>query len=272
MPTESTSRSWARWGLAAAVLALTACQTPGVPPVAEAPGATDYPVSAVPSETPTPQATPLPRRVRLDFEAVPLGGTPEDFVDVKSEAETASWVYQGNWRVTQDERGNRVFTHDDVRQQPAVSFQRYRGTGLGKPDGQLPEVYYAEVAMRPIKSPYNYPPTGDQGVQFYYLSYNTYLEVIIKPDMIEIWESDAAAPNTSKGWRRLWFEPLETRAGDTRRIGALVDTRAGTFTAYLDGEPLETVESDLLAPQPAWLALRGIGNVVSFDDVLIEAR
>jgi hypothetical protein len=206
------------------------------------------------------------------FEDLAVGSVPADFVDVTTEETTPSWVYPGHWAVAADEHGNKVFMHDDVRQQPAVSFQRYRGTALGKPNGQLPEVYYAEVAMRPIRSPYNYAPTGDQGVQFFYLKYDTYLEVVIKPTSIEIWEANGAVPRSTQGWKRLWGQSLATAAGDVRRIGALVDMKAGTFTAYLDGKPLQTVKSDLLTPRPAYLALRGIGNVVSFDDMTIEER
>lgn len=268
----STVRSRSAWFVPAALtaaLGLSACappSQPGVPPV-QAPH-----VPVTPVESPLPTPTPAPKRLFADFEKTPVGSAPSDFVDVKTEELTPDWVYEGHWAVTEDASGNKVFMHDDVRQQPAVSFQRYRGTALGTSNGQVPEVYYTEVDMRPISSPHNYPPIGDQGVQFYYLRHNTYLEVIVKPGLIEIWEANEAAPNTSKGWKRLWFKGLETPAGTTRRIGALVDTREGTFTAYLDGEPLETVESPLLKPQPAWVTLRGIGNVVSFDNLLIEAR
>lgn len=222
------------------------------------------------SVLPAPSVTPTPPLLHEGFEATPLGDVPRDWVDVATEATVPAWVYAGNWRVVEDEGGNRVFMHDDVREQPAVSFQRYRGDALGTTDGELPARYHAEVAMRPIKSPHNYPPTGDQGVQFYYLGVGQYLEVVIKPDQIEVWEADGAEPKTSKGWKRLWNKAVQTRAGDLRRIGARVDMEAGTFEAWLDGERLTTVASTLIKPQPAWLALRGIGNVVSFDDVRIE--
>ncbi|MDB5101011.1 MAG: hypothetical protein JWM80_5432 [Cyanobacteria bacterium RYN_339] len=226
-----------------------------------------------PSPLPTPTPTPTPLRLRLGFEDTPTGSVPADFVDVATEvAAPPGWVYQGNWKVAPDEKGNAVFLHDDVREQPAVSFMRYRGTALGKPNGELPATYYAEVAMRPIRSPINYPPTGDQGVQFYFLKYNQYLEVVVKPDVLEIWECNGGEPKTAKGWKKLWGEALATKAGDVRRIGALVDTKAGNFTAYLDGKPRGAVQSTLLGSQPAWLTLRGIGNVVSFDDLVVEPR
>lgn len=277
-------------------LVTAACATaPGQPasgatshPRVASPIATSTAPSSPPQEStrPTLQATPLPdvspgspalsppssHRLSLDFEDVVLGEEPADFIDVASEGPAPAWVYQGNWRVTADESGNHVFLHDDVRAQPAVSFQRYRGGALGRPDGQLPEVYYAEVAMRPIRSPQNYAPTGDQGVQFYYLDPQRYLEMVVKPDVIEVWEANGAEPRHTKGWKRLWFQSLTTKGGDVRRIGALVDVPAGLFTAHLDGRPLVTVSSTLLGARPAWFALRGIGNVVSFDNVVIEAR
>jgi hypothetical protein len=218
--------------------------------------------------TPMPE-TPAPGRLEASFEDVPLGDAPKDWVDVATEATVPAWVYAGNWRVVDDGAGNRVFMHDDVREQPAVSFQRYRGTALGTEDGRLPDRYRAEVAMRPIKSPHNYPPTGDQGVQFYFLGPGRYVEVVIKPDQIEVWEADGAEPKTAKGWKRLWNQTLATKGGDLRRIGAQVDQAAGTFEVWLDGAKLGSVKSAIIKPQPAWMTLRGIGNVVSFDDVRI---
>jgi hypothetical protein len=271
--------------LATALLLLAGCQTPAQPRLA--PGATGAPggaASAPPSAellpspsptatpTPAPTPTPSPARLKTGFEDVPAGQVPPDFVDVASEKTVPAWVYPGNWKVATDERNNKVFLHDDVREQPAVSFMRYKGAALGKPNGQLPEVYYAEVAMRPLRSPNNYPPTGDQGVQFYYLDYNRYVEVVVKPDQIEIWECNGGEPKTTKGWKRLWGQSLTTKAGDVRRVGALVDAPNGAFSAYLDGQPLQTIHSDLIKPQAAWLALRGIGNTVSFDDLLVEPR
>lgn len=265
-----------RYALAAASLWLTAC-VPNVPGAPPSPGPTQYGVpgpSASPavSPSPTPTPTPAPKRYFNDFEQVPEGEEPADFADVTEEGVNVPWVYSGNWAVSRDESGNKVFLHDDVRTQPAVSFRRYKGTALGTANGQVPDKYYSEVLMRPIRSPNNYSPTGDQGVQFYYVDYNTYLEVIIKPGEIEIWEANQAAPQTTKGWKRLWSAPLKTNGGDKRRIGALVDVQAKQFTAYLDGKPLKTVESELLKPQPAYVALRGIGNVVNFDELLIEPR
>lgn len=275
--TKSTQsrRSLARWSLVPIALLLAACHpsgtvTPPAPSVPFTPREYDNPPAASPAPSPTP--TPKPRYDE-DFERLAVGSTPADFVDVTSEEKTPEWVYAGNWKITQEATGRRALLHEDLRPQPAVSFLRYRGKALGTTNGQLPPVYYAEVDMRLIQNgPGNYAPTGDQGTPFYYLNHTTYLEVVIKPDLIEIWEANNAQPKTNNGWTRLWHKALVTRANDVRRIGALVDVPAGTFTAYLDGEALSTVKSPLLKAQPAWFTLRGIGNIVSFDRVTIEPR
>lgn len=274
----------ARFLVPLVALLLAACQAPAAAPMASpnarsaAKSPTATTASGVPDASdpaglgfPALGVTPAPPMLLESFEDAPLGAAPTDWVDVATETTVPPWVYAGNWRVVQNEDGNHVFLHDDVREQPAVSFQRYRGSALGTENGVLPMRYHAEVAMRPINSPYNYPPTGDQAVQFYFLATGRYLEVVIKPDQIEIWEADGAEPKTNKGWKRLYNKSLVTKAGDLRRIGAQVDAEAGTFEAWLDGERLTSVKSALIKPQPAWMTLRGIGNVVSFDDVRVEA-
>lgn len=240
-------------------LATAACATPPLP---VAPPARTTPVSR--------QATPEPppKRVALDFEA--LEADAVDLVDPSTEGEVPAWVYPGNWRVVEEEGGNHVLLHDDMREKPGVSFRVYRGKALGTPDGALPAAYDAAVTMHLRGSKYNYPPTGDQGVQFFYQGPGTYLEVVVKPNLVEIWQADHAEPKSMAGWQRLWHQPMNTVEGDRRRIGARVDRRAGTFTATLDGKDLATVSSTLLAgDRPAWVALRGIGNVVSFDDLAV---
>lgn len=270
---------------AAVVLATTGCsQVAGLsprPPIAGTPAPEPISSSGTPRQvttapTPTPEPTPVPSPtpavLRADFEQEAPGSVPADWVDVTGEGNLPAWVYAGKWGVAADERGNQVLLHDDVREQPAVSFLRYRGGALGRPNGEVPPRYYAEVAMRPIRSPINYPPTGDQGVQFYYVSHNVYLEVVVKPDQLEVWECKGGEPKTTKGWKKLWGEALSTKAGDVRQVGALVDVPAGTFTAYLDGKAKTPVKSEILVARPAWVALRGIGNVVSFDNLLVEPR
>jgi hypothetical protein len=192
---------------------------------------------------------------------------PADWVDVSTEHSVPPWVYRGSWGVEPDETGNAVLMHRDIRQQPAVSFLRYRGSAWHTTNGEVPLRYRAEMTMRSLESPHNYPPTGDQGVQFFYRSPSDYLEVIIKPWAIEVWEARGGVPQNGAGWYKLWERPLQTGAGDKRRIGAIVDREQLTMTALLDGEELATVRSESLREGPAWLALRGIGNVVSFDDI-----
>lgn len=208
-----------------------------------------------------------PSPVRFNFTLEVPGRVPADWVDVSDEGNWPAWVYRGNWGVERDENDNAVLMHRDIRRQPAVSFLRYRGSAWQTPNGQVPTHYRAEVTMRPLESPHNYPPIGDQGVQFFYRSPSGYLEVIIKPTAIELWEARQGVPQSGAGWIKLWQRPLMTQAGETRRIGAIVDRQALSFTALLDGVQLATVRSESLREGPAWLALRGIGNMVSFDDI-----
>jgi hypothetical protein len=226
------------------------------------------------SPAPSPAATksPLPGLYINDFSAVPVDKAPLDFVDVTQDGPTPDWVYRGDWHGAQDELGQPVLLQDQIRPETGVSFLRYTGDALGLPGGKMPPSYYAEVVVRPLESPFNYPPTGDQGTPFYYLSPTTYLEVVIKPTLLEIWEANGAAPHTTQGWHRLWYEELQTNAGDKRRVGALIDVPTGTFTAYLDGKAQGQVQSALLKPQEAYVALRAIGNKVSFSNFRIEAR
>lgn len=250
----------------------TVSSTGGVVTSASTPGATLTSTFAA-QPTPAPTPVPTPHHVALSFDADAVGGLPADFVDVSTEGSLPAWVYQGNWKVALDGASNHVLLHDDVRQQPNVSFVRYKGSDMGTSNGVMPDAYFASVSMRPINSPNNYPPTGDQGVQFYFVNYEHYVELVVKPDMLEIWECNGGEPKTTKGWKRLWWESLTTKAGDVRHIGALVDKRAGTFTPYLDGKAVGAAQtSTVIAKGDSWVALRGIGNVVSFDDFAIDPR
>src|SRR6476619_2433588 len=132
-------------GLLASALLVSACtQAPGAAPTptaSESPNGTVLATNSSPQPGPsaTPTASPSPARYTQNFEALAVGTTPADFVDVTTEETTPAWVYKGNWSITADERGNHVFMHDDIREQPAVSFQRYRGTALGTANGQVPD-------------------------------------------------------------------------------------------------------------------------------------
>lgn len=270
------------WISVAGILLLGGCLAPHTP--ARPPGR--FTIGPVPStEAANPEPTPnnarlparepdalplralLPSPVRFSFTADAPGSVPADWVDVTEEGTWPAWVYRGKWGVEPDENGNAVLMHRDIRRQPAVSFLRYRGAAWQTPDGQVPTRYRAEMSMRPLESPHNYPPIGDQGVQFFYRSPSEYLEIIVKPTAIEVWEARQGVPQSGAGWYKLWERPLITRAGDVRRIGAVIDRQALTLTALLDGVELTTVRSESLREGPAWLALRGIGNVVSFDDI-----
>ncbi|RYF28486.1 MAG: hypothetical protein EOO23_07455, partial [Comamonadaceae bacterium] len=62
--------------------------------------------------------------------------------------------------------GSKQYMHDGLSNTANLSFRRYRGTAFGA-DGALPNRYFTELQVTPIKS-YTYAPTGDQGTQFFY--------------------------------------------------------------------------------------------------------
>jgi hypothetical protein len=231
--------------------------------------------------TPEPQVTespPPPRLLRLDFEGDELGRLPKDWVSVSAEMRSQgqtppSWLYDGTWEVAQVDRApirGRVVRQTEKQPEPWVSLIRYRGTTFG-PDGQLPLRYRFEVTQQPIESPYNLPPTGDQGIQPYYLDADHYLEVVNTPNDLQVWVCDGGQPMNGRGWKRLYSRPLSTQPGDARRVGGIVDVTQKTFVLYYDGKPETTLQvPDLDASRSHTMALRSIGNEVNFDDLEVE--
>lgn len=244
--------------------------TPTATPSAASPAPT--PVST-PSPSPTPgvPASPSPTGVwRRNFETDAFGSDPTDFVDPLDEGYAYPWMPRVPWRINAV-NGSRQYVHDGLANLAFLSFRRWRGNALGTPDGRLPERYFTELDVTPLRS-YTYAPTGDQGTQVYYLDPLNYLEVLIKPDFFEVWSATNAAPFQSRGWSRLYWSPMRTAAGQLRRLGAEVDARNGWMRVLVDGAELATVRSAVLTPQPHWYALRGAGNIVAHDNIRIERR
>jgi hypothetical protein len=241
----------------------SATAVPGTPP------------PPVPTPTPGPVATPTPPpppptgSLLETFEGVPVGTAPSTFVDPLDEGFFFTWMPRVRWHV-EVLNGSKQFIHDGLNARALLSFRRYRGTAFGA-NGVMPQRYFAQVAVTPIKSQ-TLAPTGDQGTQVYYLDPTHYLEVLIKPTMFEVWQCNGGQPFTSLGWTRLFFTPTTTAANQTRTLGATVDTAAHQLTAFLDGVQKSTVTSTLLTSQTHWLALRGTGNVVAHDNLRIEPR
>ena len=233
-----------------------------------APSVTPTPV---PSVALLPSPTPSPPGVWVrNFDTDSLGSQPSDFIDALDEGYSYAWMPRVPWRVN-SVNGSRQYVHDGLANMAFLGFQRWRGTALGTPDGRLPDRYFTELDVTPLRS-YTYAPTGDQGTQVYYLDPLNYLEVLIKPDFFEVWSATDAAPFQSRGWSRLFWSATRTVAGQTRRLGADVDARNGRMRVFVDGAELATVSSPLLTTQPHWYALRGAGNIVAHDNIRIERR
>ncbi|MEB3196555.1 MAG: discoidin domain-containing protein [Candidatus Sericytochromatia bacterium] len=228
---------------------------------------------ASPSPTASVQPSPTPTLAgtwRRDFETDPLGSDPVDFIDPRQEGYRYDWMPEVPWRVTAV--GNsKQYLHDGLANKAFLSFRRWRGNALGQADGRLPDRYFTELDVTPLRS-YTYSPTGDQGTQVYYLDPLRYAEVLIKPSLFEVWIADGAAPFQSRGWSRLFYAPLVTAAGQRRKLGALVDATAGRLQVFVDGNPLATVSHPLISTQPHYFALRGAGNQVVHDNILIQPR
>jgi len=216
--------------------------------------------------------------LRLDFERTALGALPADWIGVRAEMlaqgkTPPSWLYDGTWEVANVDRGSirgRVLRQTQQQPEPWVSFVRYRGAHFG-PNGQLPMRYRFEVSQQPIASPYNLPPTGDQGVQPYYLDADHYLEVVNTPRDLQVWYCDGAQPMNGRGWKRLYSRPMTTNPGDVRRVGGIVDVQKKTFVLLYDGKPEATLQVPDLDPSRShFMALRSIGNEVNFDDLEVE--
>lgn len=232
--------------------------------------------SSPPSPTPAP-----PSRYRQDFEAMSPGslGTDSPFVDVRDElvsrGETPpTWLYSGGWEIADVDTvalKGRVLRQTKVQERPPIALLRYRGSFYGQADGEMPARYRMEVTQQPMRSPYNLPPTGDQGVQPYYLDANHYVEVVTTPSQLQLWVCDGGAPDSAAGWTKVWSEDLGTKAGDVRRVGALVDLKARKFTLLYDGQTKAEATVNLIDPdRKAYVALRAIGNEVNFDDFELE--
>jgi hypothetical protein len=242
------------------------CTTPGAPPDGGA----------------APDArlhqTPPSRLLRLDFEGDALGSLPADWIGVRAEMQARgetlpAWLYDGTWEVARVDRPplqGQVLRQTQTRPEPWVSLVRYRGGFFG-PDGKLPMHYRFEVTQQPVSSPYNLPPTGDQGVQPYYLDADHYLEVVNTPGELRVWVCDGGQPMSARGWKMLFTRSLPTRPGDARRVGGIVDVARRTFVLYYDGKPLTTLQvPDIDPTRPHFMALRSLGNEVNFDDLEVE--
>lgn len=259
-------------GLVATGILLGCASTPSAPP-----GGGGGPLaSAAPAPTPTPQAG-----YRQDFEQMSVGrlGTEAPFVDVRDEMVSRgqappTWLYSGAWEVADVDTAQlkgRVLRQTKVQERPPITLLRYQGSFYGQEDGVMPSRYRMEVTQQPMRSPYNMPPTGDQGIQPYYLDANHYVEVVTTPKQLQLWVCDGARPDSSEGWTKVWSEDLATKAGDIRRVGAIVDTKARKFTLLYDGQPKAEATVDLIDPnRKAYVALRAIGNEVNFDDFELE--
>lgn len=251
-------------------------QVPGAPgggePVSPAPSPSAS-ASASPSASPSPSPTPTPPSgdgLSENFQSYALGARPGQWKDVRDDGYNYPWLVPANWMVA-DNNGSKRFMHDNLSNTANLSFRRYTGSAFGA-NGVMPAHYYASVDVTPIRS-YTYSPTGDQGTQHFYLNPTTYLEVLLKPNYQEVWAANDAAPFQGKGWQRLAYRTVNNSVNRTYNLAAEVNTATRQFKAYVDGQLLTSLTHPMLGTtQPHYFTLRGTGNIVGHDNVVIEPR
>lgn len=229
------------------------------------------PYDPTPTQTPSPLGSLGPRptvKTRPGSFTYDFRTTAVDLIDVRNDGYNYPWLMPGNWSI-EDGR----LMHRDIRQQPALSFRRYSGTTFG-PNGALPDRYQAQVTLvfdSSFEAPNSYPPTGDQGTPFYYIDPTHYVEVLIKPNLFEVWECNGGQPEKNGGWKRLYAEDLVTAKGDRRTLGVNVDSASGQMEVFLDGARRARVSSPLIDTRVHYLALRAAGNVVGYENLSISS-
>lgn len=235
-----------------------------------APTVTPTPTAA-PTATPTPAPVPstAPGTYSNTFEEINLGGAPTDFIDPRDEGYSYSWMPAVRWFVV-DRDGSKQFLHDGLASRSYLSFRRYNGTAFGA-NGLLPNRYSASVDVTPYQAG-SYGPTGDQGTQFYYLDPTHYFELLVKPTLLEVWVANGAEPFTSANWQRLYYTSATTSGGQKRKLAVDVDTSTRTVRCWFDGQLKTTQTHAMITTQPHYFALRGAGNVVAHDNVVIQSR
>jgi hypothetical protein len=216
------------------------------------------------AQAPTPVAVAgvsTSRALRLSWADAPAGAPPAQLVDVRADGHSYPWLYDGGWRVASS-GGSAVLSVPfalTVPREP-LSFRRYDGNAFG-PGGTLPMRYRIEAEARSLGGSTRFNGYGEVAVQVAYLSPVSYVEVLQTDQHLMLWEARNAPPMQGKGWRQLAKVPNPRAVGAWVRFGAEVDRHSGRITAYLDGKPVASAQSSLLAAnQRTRFTLRATGN------------
>lgn len=222
-----------------------------------------------------PAAQSLPAPASWDLSSLPLGEFPgsapwsnEAVVLAENHLTDTPWVIPGRWRIAGGDKlgiSGHILEQTMVDSAPVASFVRPAGID----GGQLPAHYKASVLA--LADP---APRGREAALLgWFQDVTHYVEVVAKPDGLEVWQADGGAPDHSDGWTRLWRKDIPTAVGQVRRLGLDVDTRSGILGIYLDGRQVGEAESPLIASSESdhTLALRSIGGPVYYGELEVDA-
>lgn len=216
----------------------------------------------VPLPSPWPRVLGKPGRLVESFQR-----DLSEWKDVREDGHSYAWLYPGRWVTTPQ-----GLLHDEIMKPPALSFRRYAGKAFGTPDGELPLRYRVQLTVTPIEAhPQNFPPVGDLGIPVYYLDPLHYVEVVFKPEKLEIWACDGGLPMKWRGWHPLYETPMPTRANQARGLLAEVDTETGMVTVSVDGRVVASVRHGMIQPISHYVALRATGNRMRLSDLRLES-
>jgi hypothetical protein len=236
---------------------------------AQAPSHARGPASVRVKPAPTP--APLPS-YQSDWNALPVGSTPNDWIDPERDGYHYSWLYPGNWHIVPSPTNPVVqyYEQSQQRPQPALTFRRYDGMAFGQSNGDLPAVYHFDVTFRPIQSTYFFAPVGEAAVQVYYLDPTHYIEIDVRNTQVLLWEDDGGFPGQASNWILYWTDSLRTYPGQDRRVGADVDTLHHLLTVSIEGRAVTTLNLPFITNRPHWVALRAAGQWLDYETVRIQ--
>jgi len=236
--------------------------------------------SPVATKTPVVRSTPKAKATAKraapayqdNWNTLPIGGTPDDWLDPERDGFHYSWLYAGNWHIVASPNNPAIHFYEQSQQlpQPALSFRRYDGMAFGQNNGLLPPDYHMDVTFRPIASKYFYAPVGEAAVQVYYLDPTHYIEIDVRNTQLLIWEDDGGFPGQSDNWILYWTTALRTRPSQDRRVGADVDTVHHLLTVFVEGRAVKTLNLPFISNRPHWVALRAAGQWIDYENVSIQ--
>ncbi|MBU6427823.1 MAG: hypothetical protein KGR26_02315 [Cyanobacteria bacterium REEB65] len=177
------------------------------------------------------------------------------------------WVVPGQWSVASGATlglSGHIVEQSEVRPDPVESFVHPSGMDGGK----LPEHYRVSVLALAGAAPRG----REAALLGWFQDVTHFVELVAKPDGVEVWQADGAIPDHSEGWTRLWRKDLPTPDGQARTLGLEVDAQSGLLGIFVDGSRLGEAQAPLIpSSEPDHtLALRATGGPVYYGNLAVE--